>query len=318
VIHVLQAGQFTTIQDLGRPGWQAQGVPVGGAVDSLALRLANLVVGNPEGAPALESSLSGPVLAFEQEAWVALAGAAVRGRESLRPLHVAAGEVLDLRELGDGARTYLAIAGGFEVPRVLGSAATHALSGLGGFAGRALRAGDRMAVRPDGRRPRTEGPRWWVPPWLGRETEGGETVRYLPGPQTDLFRPEALGAWTQSRYGVSGRWDRMALRLDGPALVRRDARELVSEGVTAGTVQVPPDGLPIVLLADRQTLGGYAKIATLITVDLPIVAQARPGDHLRFVPVTLPMAHDLLRRRENALAALRVGLEPRFHGPAHA
>jgi antagonist of KipI len=316
MIEVVDPGQFTTVQDLGRPGWQAQGVPVGGAVDALALRLANLVVGNPEGAAALECSLSGPVLLFEAETWIGLAGATVAGLPGFRPLRVAAGEVIDLRELHGGARTYLAVAGGFEVPLVLGSASTHVPSGLGGIEGRALRAGDRLGVRPGGRRPRTVGPHWWVAPSLGREGPGPGVIRCLPGPQAEFFRPEALEVWTQQAFRVTDRWDRMGLRLAGPELVRRDARDLVSEGVTEGTVQVPPDGRPIVLLADRQTLGGYAKLATIITVDLPAVAQARPGDRLHFVPVTLPVAHDLLRRRENALAALRVGLETRFHGPA--
>jgi antagonist of KipI len=318
MIQVVDGGQFTTVQDLGRPGWQAQGVPVGGAVDALALRVANLVVGNPEGAPALECSLSGPVLRFETEAWIGLAGAGVRGLETCRPVRVGSGEVLDLRALHEGARTYLAVSGGLDVRPVLGSASTHVPTGLGGVGGRALRAGDRVAIRPGGRRPRTVGPRWWVAPTLGRDGPGPGVIRYLPGPQADLFLPEALQVWTQHAFRVTDRWDRMGLRLAGPELVRRDSRELVSEGVAEGTVQVPPDGRPIVLLADRQTLGGYAKLATIITVDLPAVAQARPGERLRFVPVTLPVAHDLLRRRENALAALRVGLEPRFDGPAHA
>jgi antagonist of KipI len=318
MIQVVEGGQFTTVQDLGRPGWQAQGVPVGGAVDALALRLANLVVGNPEGAPALECSLSGPVLRFEEEAWIGVAGAAVRGLEPLRPLRFGPGDLLDLRDLSEGARTYLAVAGGLDVPLVLGSASTHVPSGLGGLGGRALRSGDRLGVRPGGRRPRSVGARWWVLPTLGREGPGRGVIRCLPGPQAELFGPDALLAWTQSSFRVTDRWDRMGLRLAGPELPRRDSRELVSEGVTEGTVQVPPDGRPIVLLADRQTLGGYAKLATIISVDLPAVAQARPGDRLHFVPVTLPVAQDLLVRRENALAALKVGLETRFDAPAHA
>jgi antagonist of KipI len=284
-------------------------------VDSLALRLANLVVGNPEGAPALECSLSGPVLVFEEETWIGLAGATVRGLEALRPLHVGAGEVIDLREVHHGARAYLAVAGGLDVPLVLGSASTHVPSRLGGVDGRALRAGDRLRVRSGGRRPRATGPHWWVAPSLGREGPEPGVVRFLPGPQAELFHPDALRAWTETPFRVTDRWDRMGLRLAGPELARRDGCDLVSEGVAEGTVQVPPDGRPILLLADRQTLGGYAKLATVVTVDLPAVAQARPGDRLRFVPVTLPMAHDLLRRRENALAALRVGLETRFDGP---
>lgn len=316
MIEVLDAGTFTSVQDLGRAGWAAQGVPPGGAADPFALRVLNTLLGNPEAAPGLECTLRGPVLRCLDDTVVAIGGAAVAGWPALRRRRVAAGQRLDLSRLSGGARAYVAFAGGLAVPPVLGSASLLPRSGWPGLAGRPLRAGDRLpcgpaAVRegePDPARPL---PSWSATPALlpaGLPAGGRREVRVLAGPQAEWFGEDGRRAFFAAEFQVSPRSDRMGVRLEGAPVRLPSPRELISEAVAFGSVQVPPDGQPIVLLADRPTLGGYPKLAQVITADRGVVAQLRPGDRVRFVPATLAEAHAALRRREAALAQLRQGV----------
>ena len=313
MIEVLEAGTFTSVQDLGRPGWAAQGVPPGGAADPFALRVLNTLLGNAESAPGLECTLRGPVLRATEDTVLALGGAAVAGWPSLRRVAVEAGQLLDLSTLSGGARVYVAFPGGLSVPRVLGSAAMLPRSGWPGLAGRPLQAGDclhcgRVSIDP----PRGRvGRAWSAAPGLlpvNVSVGGLRSVRALDGPQREWFGVERSEAFFATEFRVSARSDRMGVRLEGSAVRLPSPRELTSEGVAFGSVQVPPDGQPIVLLADRPTLGGYPKIAQVITADRGIVAQARPGDRVRFVRVTLAEAHAALRRQEAALVQLRHGV----------
>jgi antagonist of KipI len=300
-VTILRAGMMTTIQDLGRPGHLAQGVPVGGAVDSFALRVANLLVGNPEGAPALEMTLIGPELEFGGPTWIAVGGAAFDGVPVWRPIRVEAGSRLRFGNRLRGCRAYLAVAGGFDVAPVMGGRGTFLAAGLGGFHGRPLRDGD---VVPTCEAERSLAGHWSlderVLPAYSREP----LVRVIAGTHAGAFGPGLFAG----RFAVTARSNRMGIRLDGPKLGRSTEDELVSTAVAPGTIQVPPDGNPIVLMADAQTLGGYPRIGHVASADLPLLAQLAPGDGVRFAAATLAEAHGALQASERALALLRQGL----------
>ena len=297
-IEVIVPGALTTVQDPGRPGYEASGVSPGGAVDRHALRLANLLAGNEEGAAALEICLSGPVLKFHADAVVALASGTGKSRR------VAAGETVDFSKLTGGVRACLAVAGGLRVPEVLGSAATDLRAGFGGFCGRALQAGDRLNFGEAGRIPR---PGDWHAGRAGRVSE--IELRFLPGVQQHWFSDEARRRFRSGIYQLTPLSDRMGARLAGASLDLAEPREMVSQPVACGSVQVPPDGQPIILLAGRQTIGGYPQIGHVISVDLPKLARAWPGTSVRFREVTWEQARELRRQEERDFAWLRTGLE---------
>lgn len=308
---VLSAGQLTTIQDLGRPGMQVHGLPEGGAMDRLAARVANLLVGNPEDAAVLECTLRGPVLRFAIDVEVAITGARVFGSPWGRPFRVPAGEMLSLESIEDGARAYLAIAGGLDLPSVLGSRSAYLRSGLPGLAGRALQAHETVPLGMGRHLP----PSAFVSRWFVSTSSfhrPGPVVRAVRGPQAEWFPPAVLQSFQAATYTLTPQSDRMGLRLAGPALNRETTREMISQGVVAGTVQVPPDGQPIILMADRQTIGGYANLASVISVDLPKLAQLRAGAEIRFELITLAEARQLAVERELELARLRVALAARL------
>jgi KipI family sensor histidine kinase inhibitor len=300
-IEVVKPGVLTTVQDLGRVGYRAAGVSVGGAADSFALRVANALVGNDDDAAGLEFTLVGPELRFERAAWVGITGGDF-GVPRGRPLHMAAGETLRFGPAVSGCRGYLAVAGGVSVSQVLGSRATNLTAGFGGYKGRALRAGDRLAC---GEVNREFSGRWRVDDRILTSTTPEEIeIRFLPGAQMHEFPAD----WGARGFAVSTRSNRMGVRLSGPAVARGSARELLSAPVAPGTLQVPPDGQPIILLADAQTVGGYPQLGHVVSVDLSRVAQLRPGQRVRFRPVSLDEAHALSAARERALGLLREGV----------
>ena len=282
-------------------GQRAGGVPLSGAADALALRLANLLVGNPEHAAGLEFTLLGPELRFPQPALVALAGASFGGVPRWRPFEVAAGAVLKLGAAEAGCRGYLAIAGGIDVAPVLGSRSTYVRAGLGGWEGRALRDSDRLPVVGTRRVLR---PHWRVDERILPKYAREPMVRVIVGAQAGEFD----ASWTERSYRVSAHSDRMGVRLGGAAIARTRPTDLISSPMAPGAIQVPPDGQPIVLLADAQTVGGYPVIAHVATVDLPLMAQLRPGDNVRFRVVSLAEAREVFGARERALALLHEGL----------
>lgn len=304
-ISIGRAGMFTTIQDLGRPGHRAHGVPLSGAADAFALRLANLLVGNRETAAGIEYTLVGPELTFLHDTVIALTGAEVAGLPVYQPVPVRAGTTLRLAPLRRGCRGYLAVAGGIDVPLVLGSRSTYLRGGMGGVDGRPLRDGDELAVPDTGRFPRGH---WKIDERIVPAYSAAPVIRVLPAAQAAEFPAD----WGTGDFEVSPQSDRMGLRLRGAKVVRTTDHELTSAPVLPGTVQVPPDGNPIVLLADAQTLGGYPQVATVIGVDLPLVAQLKPGDRPRFTVVTPAEARRLLIGREHALALLREGLKEKW------
>ncbi|MES2437684.1 MAG: 5-oxoprolinase subunit PxpB [Verrucomicrobiota bacterium] len=297
-IEVIQPGGLTTVQDLGRPGHESSGVSPGGAADPHSLRLANLMVGNPENAAGLEICVSGPVLKFHVDTVVAL----VSG--SGKPRRVKEGETVDFSKLPHGVRACLAIAGGIRVPEILGSMATDVRAGFGGHQGRALRAGDRLEIGEPGYIPPPGG--WQV----GRpERAAGIELRFLPGVQESWFSAEASRRFRTEIYQLTPKSDRMGARLAGPPLEPAAPREMVSQPVACGSVQVPPDGQPIVLLAERQTIGGYPQIGHVISADLPKLARAWPGTPVRFREVTWEEARKSRREEERDFKWLQTGLK---------
>ncbi len=305
-VTVLRPGLLTTVQDLGRWGSQAMGVPVSGAMDSVAHRLANALVGNAPGAATLEVTLLGPELRAERPLDVAVAGAtfalsvdgqAVPHRAAFA---MAAGATLRFGARQSGSRAYLAVAGGIDTPPVLGSRATHLVSGMGGLDGRALVSGDGLPIgRPWSDtvpRPARAGSAPLVSP--------GQTLRVMLGPQDTWFSPLAIDTLLHAVYRVSTQSNRMGFHLEGPLLAAARADGPLSEPVPFGAVQVPAGGAPILLMADRQTAGGYPKIATVISADLPLAGQLGPGDVVRFAACTRSEARAALIARERELLRL--------------
>jgi len=301
-VKVRRSGMLSTIQDLGRPGQRAAGVPVSSAMDAFALRVANLLVGNTEDAAALEMTRVGAELEFGEDTVVAVTGATAGGLEPWRPHFLKAGTRLQWGQFTAGCRAYMAVAGGFDVPVVLDGRGTYLRAGWGGWQGRALRHGDILPVVPPERTLAAGG--WGIDPRILPGYTTNPTLRVLAGAQAAEFSPQ----WTQTEFVVHPQSDRMGVRLQGASLARTVATELDSTAVAPGTVQVPPDGQPIVLGADAQTIGGYPQLAHVISVDLPLLAQLRPADKVRFAEVSLAEAHRLFRAREHALALLREGL----------
>lgn len=302
-IRILRPGMQCSVQDLGRFGWRSIGVGPGGSTDEMAARIANLLVGNPEDAAGLEFTLAGPELRFERDVWIAIGGGEFAGLASWTPHRVTAGTTLRIGEARQGCRGFLAVSGGIDVPKVLGGCGAHLRAGFGGGFGRALRAGDALPVGPDdGGAPRG---RWRIDPRLLPRYSADAEVRLIP---RDGFAPDGgKTGWLK----VSPKSDRMGLRLEEPIPMGEGAANLASAPVAPGVVQVPPDGRPIVLLADAQTIGGYPQLGQVATVDLPVVAQLRPGERMRFRMITLAEARERLAARERGLALLREGLKER-------
>jgi antagonist of KipI len=306
---VIKPGMLTTVQDAGRWGFQARGVPVAGPMDPVSHRLANALVGNARDAALLEVTLLGPELEFEDERLVAVTGADFelmldgRPAPSHAPFTVSAGSHLRFGARRLGARAYLAVSGGITVPMVLGSRATHLVSAMGGIAGRALIAGDRL---PLGVRPRFS---LAVLPLPARESRSdpNATLRVLPGPQADYFAPDALDLLQSAPYVVRSNSDRMGFRLEGPRLTHARGADIISDATPLGVLQVPASGQPILLMADRQTTGGYPKIATVIAADMTVAGQLAPADTIAFVVCTPHDALTALIAQERALMALEEG-----------
>lgn len=290
---VLTPGAFTTVQDLGRFGYQRMGVPVSGALDPFACQVANMLVGNFRDAAVLEITAVGPRLEFLNKTLIALTGAQMGMRLNDQPVSgwqsilVNSGDVLKVNQITSGCRAYLAISGGIDVPRVMGSRTTYVGGHMGGFKGRSLKVGD---ILKSGDRTALEVPRRLTQEWIPTYPEK-IVLRAIPGPQNDFFR-EGLDTFFSSDYTVTPKADRMGYRLQGPLVHPLDhvPPSIISEPIMPGGIQISPDHQPIVLLVE-QTVGGYTKIATVISPDLSRLAQAIPGDTVRFESVDLETAH---------------------------
>jgi len=307
MIRVLEPGPQTTVQDAGRAGQMRYGIPPSGPVDRSSFVLANRLVGNAAGAAALEFTLTGPRLRAEAPCTVAVTGAEapVTLNDAPAPawttLVLAAGDVVKIGAARTGVRGYVAFGGGVDVPPVLGSRATYLRGGLGGMRGRALARDDAFRLGPTAPVRRRAVPAASRPQW------GGETVlRVVLGPQADRFTDEGVAAFLGSAYEVLPQSDRMGARLNGARIAHARGHDIISDGIALGAVQVPGDGQPIVLLVDRQSTGGYTKIATVCSFDIARVGQAKPGQRLRFTAVGVSEAHRLLRESDAALARVEL------------
>ena len=310
MLRILDPGPLTTVQDGGRPGQLRYGIPPSGPVDRRAFVIANRLVGNEEDAAALECTLIGPRFEAQAPCAVAVTGAAmpitVNDAEApaWQTLTLAAGDVVKVGPARAGVRAYVAVAGGIEVPAVLGSRATYVRGRLGGVDGRALRRGDvlRLGAPHAPERPRTVDPR--EIPDLTAEPE----IRVVLGPQTERFTEAGVAALLGNAYEMLQQSDRMGARLRGPRIEHARGHDIISDGIPLGGIQVPGDGQPIVLLVDRQSTGGYTKVATVCSFDIGRVGQVKPGQRLRFRAVDVTEAHRLLRDDRAALArAVREG-----------
>lgn len=323
-IRVLRPGILSTLQDIGRHGYQHLGVPVSGAMDLFAHRVANILVGNDESAATLEMTLHGPQLEFGEDALIAICGADLSPSidgipvPEGKPVRLRAGAVLKFGACLTGCRAYLAVGGGFALPPVLGSRSTYEIARIGGLDGRALRRGDRLPV---GETPANlypglgsdlvrsshafAAPKWAVNQHIEKLGRSPQTVRIVPGIHWEVFPAATRECLISAEFRVAPESSRMGYRLDGPAIELENPLEILSQAVAFGTIQVPPGGQPIVLMADRQTTGGYPMIADVAGVDLHLLAQLKPGDRLRFELVSLAQAQALWLRREQELVTIR-------------
>lgn len=315
MLQIEKDGLQVTVQDLGRRGFQKYGVIASGAMDPYAHRLANILVGNKESEPAIEITLIGPHITFQADCLVALTGGdlspEINGKpiKMWRPVYVKKGCKLSFGKPVSGCRAYLGVAGGISVSEVMGSFSTYLRAGIGGFEGRSLQKGDCIPIGESSQNVKRLMDRlfkevnteraFYQMEWtlmkkaiLTCQTE--TTVRVIEGRQASLFDKRSQDTFLNQEYQISSESDRMGYRLKGPSLQLFESKELISEAVSFGSIQVPPDGQPIILMADRQTTGGYPKIGQVATVDLPKVSQSKPGEFLRFERITLEEAQNAL------------------------
>ena len=311
-IEIRSPDMLSTIQDEGRFGWMASGFSPSGAMDLAAARRANILAGNTMDMAVLEMTMTGVTARFGCDCVIALTGAdmgaALNGHDAprYRAIAIKAGDILACGNAKAGLRGYLAVAGGFELEPVMGSCSTSVKFGLGGFEGRKLRAGDVLPLRcPQMPVPGMDTRTLPIPPWLETGWQGpGHRLRVVLGPQDAKFTPAGLAIFLQSWYTVTRESDRMGIKLEGAKIEAVAGYDIISDGIAPGSVQVPASGQPIVMMADCQTTGGYAKIATVISADLPLLAQAKPGERLRFAAVDVKEAQRIARREAGELRRL--------------
>jgi biotin-dependent carboxylase-like uncharacterized protein len=307
-IRILKGGMLTTVQDLGRTGYQKQGFSVAGVMDVRSFKIANLLLDNPENEAVLEFSLIGPVLEFTSATIIAITGGDFQPMLNDEPapmytaLYINKGDILKFGSARTGSRGYVAFSSYLEIPVVMGSRCTNLKSGLGGFKGRKLQAGDYINFRIKRR---------YLPFFLSRKLDIHEfdrpdaELRVVMGPQDDRFTRQGIETFLNSEYTVTGDFDRMGCRLDGPFIASKEGSDIISDGIAFGAIQVPAHGKPIILLADRQTTGGYAKIATVASVDIPKLVQRRIDDKVRFRAITVQEAQKLYLDEIRELDAMR-------------
>lgn len=312
MIKIIKPGLFTTIQDSGRIGFQRYGIPVAGAMDDFAFRIANILVGNDEHEAVLEATFMGPTIEIGFDGFIAITGAnmspKLNGNDILmwRSVEVHKGDRLTLSGASEGVRSYIAFGGGLAVPEIMKSKSTYVRGSLGGYKGRKLMEGDEIPV--DVSKSKTKTPRGISPVYIPRYSKKN-VVRVVLGPQDDHFTTEAIDTFLNSEYKITAEADRMGYRLDGPKLTHAKGPDIISDGIVFGSIQIPGHGSPIVMMADRQTTGGYTKIATVIWTDLSILAQMGPGDTVRFQKVSVEESQDILAEYEKNISDIKNRVE---------
>lgn len=309
VFEVLKPGLQTTVQDLGRIGYQQYGVVVSGAMDTFALKVANLLVGNKQSEAGLEVVLMGPKLRVLKDTVLSICGADLSpkldGEEVplWKQIAVKEGQILAFGQPINGTYAYIAVTGGINTPVVMGSRSTYTKAEIGGVEGRALQKGDMVKAEDKNIAPHSAR----LSPKFIPDYGTGKNIRVILGPDEEAFVKESIDRFLSENYKVTSQSDRMGSRLEGPKLTLNDGADIISDAIFPGTIQVPANGQPIVLLADRQVTGGYARIATVSSVDLPYVAQMLPGYQLSFEAVTIEQAQQLYIEQEKLLRKLSIG-----------
>ena len=308
---VKSGGLFTTIQDLGRYGYQKYGIPPSGAMDGFALQVSNLLVGNKRNESALEITSAGFSAIFEGECEIAITGAdlsvTLNGKMIMpwQSFHIQDGDILKFEKIKSGFRAYLSVSGGFDIPKILGSKSTYVRAKIGGLYGRKLRNGDEIALKSKNHLifHGTKIPSHMIPTYSNH-------VRVVLGPESDRFSKTEIEKFFSSTYRLTAQSDRMGYRLNGPTLKAKDGKhDILSNGMIIGTIQVPPDGNPIVMMSDHPTVGGYVKISTVISADIPSLAQLKPGDKLSFEHMTLGEAKKAYLHMQKTLDLLETHIK---------
>ncbi|WP_082233294.1 biotin-dependent carboxyltransferase family protein [Halobacillus massiliensis] len=328
MIKVIKDGLLTSIQDLGRTGYQKYGVISSGSMDTYAHRIANILIGNEEKAATIEITLLGPEIKFEEDALISLCGGdlspQINGKNirMWKPIYIEKGATLKFGKPRSGCRAYLAIAGGLDIPEVMESQSTYLRAELGGFKGRALSSGDEILFQSSLSKEQkqfVEGKgftesKWMVSSSMIPDYSPRPVVSIIEGPQFDWFDEISQKSLFTEPFKVSSQSDRMGYRLNGPSLSLEEKKELISEAVAFGSIQVPADGNPIILLADRQTTGGYPKIGQAASVDLPAITQVKPGEQISFKKITLEEAQLALIKQENDIELLKRSISNKRRG----
>lgn len=307
-IRVLKAGMLTTVQDLGRTGYQSQGFSVAGVMDVRSFKIANLLLDNPENEAVLEFTLIGPTLQFTSETIIAITGGDFTPTLNGEPIpmyeavYVNRGDILKFGSARTGSRGYIAFSSYLDVPVVMGSRCTNLKSGIGGFKGRKLKDEDYINFRIKRR---------YLPYFLSRKLKPEdfsaeqETLRVVLGPQDERFTKAGIETFLSEEYTVTSDFDRMGCRLEGAFIAAKEMGDMISDGIAYGSIQVPSHGKPIILLSDRQTTGGYPKIATVASVDIPKLVQRKTDHKLRFQAISVQEAQQLYREEENDYNRMR-------------
>lgn len=306
-IRILNGGFLTTVQDMGRYGSQETGMAVSGVMDTRAAALADILVGNDENEAVLEVTMMGPIMEFAEDELIAVTGGDLGAKVDGNPLPryeavlIKAGQTVSFGGMYGGSRAYVAFAGGLDVPVVMGSRSTNLKAKIGGIEGRKLGAGDEIGFRS---------PKTWLPNMAARKlllpelSSREHTLRVVMGPQDDCFTEEGISTFLGSAYTISNEYDRMGCRMEGPVIAHKNGGDIITDGISFGAVQVPSHGNPIVMMADHQTTGGYTKIANVISVDLPVLAQCMPGMKIHFEKVTVDEAQALYCKEKEEFDAL--------------
>lgn len=306
-ITVLNPGLLTTVQDQGRIGYQQFGVSVSGVMDPRSAALANILAGNDQGEAVLECTMMGPQLQFDKANVIAITGGDLGPTLDGKPVPayqavaVKAGQVLKFAGPKAGCRAFIAFAGGLDIPVTMGSRSTYMKAKIGGFQGRKLEKGDVIGFRAPAETLKRMKDRTLRPEFAPKPVY---TLRVVMGPQDDYFTDAGIATFLKETYTVTPEFDRMGCRLDGPVIAHKEGGDIISDGIAFGAIQVPSAGTPIIMLGDRQTTGGYTKIAAVITADFRILAQLKAGDKVQFVKVPVEYAQNLLLAQRSALKAL--------------
>ena len=307
-IRILKGGMLTTVQDLGRTGYQSQGFSVAGVMDVRAFKIANLLLDNPENEAVLEFTLIGPTLEFTSATIIEITGGDFQPKINGDPapmytaIYVNKGDILKFASARTGSRGYIAFSSYLDIPVVMGSRCTNMKSKIGGFKGRKLEAGDYIGFRIKRR---------YLPFFLSRKLEPDDydqdeaTVRVIMGPQDAVFSRQGIETFLSNEYTVTSDFDRMGCRLEGAFIAPKETSDIISDGIAFGSIQVPSHGKPIILLSDRQTTGGYAKIATVISVDIPKIVQRKTDHKVHFQAITVEEAQKLYLEEVSELDAMR-------------